>query len=178
MRPVDQIRTGFGRGQCTEASIASLLEVGLEDVPDLWTGAPETETDPEAHQPMANRMRLWWWLQERHGVMLVGGKLPRPTTIREAWRLAEEFMLHHAGFGWLPEDHLAIGPNPDGVSHQVVCCRGKLMHDPNPSRRGITGAQWIEWLVPLDRVPESARGMPCAEWRVEYAAEAAGGVRE
>lgn len=164
MKPVDQIRTGFGRGQCTEASIASMLEVELADVPDLWSGAPDTEADPEVHQPMANRLRLWWWLQERHGVMLVGFRLKTPLNIAEAWDRASRLMFESADFRRLPNDHFAAGPNPDGVSHLVVCRRGALVHDPNPLRRGIVEARWIEWLVPLDDVPEAARGMPCAEW--------------
>lgn len=168
MKPVDQIRTGFGRGQCTEASIASLLGVPLDEVPDLWSGAPDSETNVEVHQPQANRMRMWWWLQERHGVMLIAARLPEPTTVLDAWLRGVTFLVEDAGFPReaLSPHHLAVGPNPDGMSHCVVALDGVVVHDPNPQRRGIVNARWVEWLVPLRAVPEAARGMPCAEWLV------------
>jgi hypothetical protein len=100
--------------------------------------------------------------------MLVGGKLPHPVSIHEAWERVRAYLEEKAGFAYLPEHHLAAGLNPDKVNHLVVCCNGVLVHDPNPLRRGIISAQWIEWLVPLSLVPSTVEGMPCAEWQVEW----------
>ena len=92
MIPVTQTRTGYGCGNCTEAGIASLLGVALEDLPDIWAGPHVPDDAPaEEHQPLANRIRLWEWLKREHSVQLCGVKLlqPRPS-LRSAWERACE----------------------------------------------------------------------------------------
>lgn len=167
MVPVTQVRTGYGRGQCTEASIASLLEVPLEAVPDIWAG-PHVPLDAPGseHQPLALTVKMWEWLKREHGVMLCGIKLrERAPTIREAWLRSDGlFPFDWSEAAW-SRFHIACGPNPDGVEHCVVCERGELAWDPNPSRRGIVACQFVQWLVPLDLLPASVLELPSAEWR-------------
>lgn len=168
MRPVHQVRTGYGRGQCTEAAIASLLGVPLDAVPDLWAG-PHVPADapPEAHQPLHNLIRMWHWLKQTHGVQLCGVALAEPMPLRDAWERACSVVVWPVETAEWARFHLASGPNPDGVGHYVVCDRGELAHDPNPSRRGIVACRHVQWLVPLELVPDDARELPSAEWREE-----------
>ena len=162
MIPVDQIRTGFGRGQCTEASIASLLGIPLADVPDLWAGP-----DAEEQQPQSNRIRMWEWMKSHHGVMQCAVQFAKPMPILEAWEFA---MTDSAIVEWGKATdgyHLADGDNPDGCAHYVVCRNGAMVHDPNPRRRGIVAAAGLSWLIPLGLVPEDARELPAAVWTLE-----------
>jgi len=97
-------------------------------------------------------------------VQLCGIAFTRGLPLREAWKRAVE-AVPFVGSDLIY--HLAAGPNPDGVSHYVVCLEGVLAHDPNPRRRGIVEARYIQWLVPLDRVPADALELPAAEWIIE-----------
>jgi hypothetical protein len=164
-RPVTQTRTGFGRGNCTEASIASLLGVEIDQVPDLWTGAPDGST-AEEHQPFANRLHLWQWLKSKHGVQLCGVKLATPERdLGEAWRRASDVIPLDVEAATWARHHLIIGHNPAGVWHQICGARhGRMVWDPNPSRAGVVDCQWVEWLVPLGCVPDNAIHLPSAEW--------------
>ena len=160
--PVTQVRTGYGKGQCTEAAIASLIGCTLEDVPDLWTGAPDGSTEEE-HQPYENRVRLWNWLKREHGVMLCAVRLLENTEAQAAYDRALQLFVEPKDAVWA-EYHYLVGPNPDGVNHVIVARRGVPVWDPNPSRRGITAVRWVEWLVPLHLLPEDVQTFPAAEW--------------
>lgn len=166
-----QVRTGYGRGQCTEAAIASILGVPLEAVPDLWAG-PDVPDDAPAHvhQPIERLLAMWAWLKSDHDVMLCGVRLSVRMPVEVAWERSI-YTMARAGFHVDSLDwsayHLASGPNPDGHGHYVVCNLGRVVHDPNPKQRGIINAEHIQWLVPLGLVPDSARDMPSAEWREE-----------
>lgn len=169
--PVDQIRTGRGRGQCTEASIASVLEVPLEAVPDLWAGPEVPEDAPdEDHQPMELRERLWAWMLKEFGVVEIGVHFTDyPRNPLSAWAAAVQFFQDHFGIDLTKPEHeyqLLIGPNPDGHSHQVVGHRGIVVHDPNPSRRGITECTHVAWLLPITLVPAEVRHMPSICWDI------------
>jgi hypothetical protein len=165
---VGQVRTGFGRGQCTEASIASLLGVNLNEVPDLWAG-PDAGPTADEQQPFENRVRLWEWLKSEHQVMLLGVKLLQSwTDLTAAYIHACKLFPFNVGREPWARYHLIIGHNPDGVWHQICGKRGIPVWDPNPSHRGLINVQWFEWLVPLDVVRESfddVSDMPCAEWQ-------------
>ena len=147
MRPVTQVRTGYGRGQCTEAAIASILECRLDEVPELW-GGPSVPVDapPEEQQPQENHERLWAWLQTRGFLFAWGEFSERPVPLLYL-RFGEAFDdLPWAGF------HLMAGPNPDGVQHMVVARGGGVAWDPNPSRRGITACSAVGFLLPRNVV--------------------------
>ena len=45
--------------------------------------------------------------------------------------------------------HLLAGLNPDGLGHMVVAENGIIVHDPNPSRKGIIAVEEILIFVPL-----------------------------
>lgn len=142
MKEVTQARTGMWKGQCTEASVASILEVPLEDVPDLWAGphVPEDASFDE-QRPPERSAALVAWLREKHGRWVCFGKLspahPLPLN------------LENPMFEGLPWDqhHMLGGPNPDGLPHFVVGLNGAVVWDPNPSRRGIVTCDEVWFLV-------------------------------
>ncbi|MCA9494711.1 MAG: hypothetical protein KC621_32505 [Myxococcales bacterium] len=151
MKPVWQRRTGYGRGQCTEATIASLLEVELDAVPQLWAG-PEVPdaAPPEEQQPDENHDRLRRWLLDRHGRMWVAVHLltAAPVAVGDAWVLASE-MLESLGidaFAAAWRWHGAGGPSHRGVPHLVVAEAGRIRHDPNPTAPGLAACNTILWL--------------------------------
>ena len=147
MRPVTQIRTGYGRGQCTEAAIASILEVELNEVPDLWAGPHvPLSAPPRDHQPLERHEALWAWLKDRGRMWCWGEFAARPLPLNPA---------DYPHLDWLPWEghHLMAGPNPDGVEHMVVGKAGRLAWDPNPTRRGIVACNAAGFLLPLDDCP-------------------------
>lgn len=51
---------------------------------------------------------------------------------------------------YVPEvPYLASGPASRGVHHMVVMSGGKLLHDPHPSRDGLTSVDQVFVLVPF-----------------------------
>lgn len=147
MRPVDQIRTGSPMGQCTEASIASLLEVGLDEVPDLY--------DPDDLERRQTHPRLLRWLASR-GWAWAGGLLGRDIPA-DALELPRDLPAVAIGCGLTTAEdwqgwHLLLGKNPDGLGHAVVGRGGRLAHDPNPSRRGLATVDEVAVLLPVARL--------------------------
>jgi hypothetical protein len=154
MKPVTQTRTGVPAGNCTEACIASILEVGLEEVPDLYDAASGRAHVPERWQVLCD------WLRSRGYLWAWGKFAPRslPTTFEAAWGESgpDDWLLHLHWGGY----HLLGGPNPDGLPHCVVARGGEVVWDPNPSRRGIVHADAMGILAPLVDLPEDVRGWP------------------
>lgn len=168
MKPITQTRTGYGRGNCTEAALASILEVELATLPELWAG-PHVPLDapPEAHQPRERCDALWRHLREVHGVVWCEAKFSRRLSLEEvdAFTVASAYQ---ATIGDVPADlehHVMFGPNPGGVSHCVVGRMGTIVWDPNPSRAGLVAVDGLIFLVPLDCCPPD---LPlAAAWRLE-----------
>jgi hypothetical protein len=170
MIPITQKRVGWPMGQCTESSFASLLECKLEDVPDLCAGLADAgDTTLVEDVRKANYDKLLDWLDRRYGLHLIACKyIPAFETIEEAYEMAighisvaEKFILSSAY-------HLASGNNPDGLGHLVVCKRGKMVHDPNPRRRGIVNCDSVQWLVPRNLLPPDIRNMRGACWKYDW----------
>jgi hypothetical protein len=120
MRPVDQTRFGSPDGNCFAACVASLLEIPLEEAPDLM------------------KLPDWYvafeeWLRPR-GLYPVGfscdGEPP-------GWALAG---LHILSGG---------SPRGDFL-HSVVARGREIVHDPHPSRDGLRSLKDRIVLVPLD----------------------------
>lgn len=76
----------------------------------------------------------------------------------EMWEACEAFLL---SFGLsavchLPEDVdpedevVAIGAGPRGKAHAVLFSGGALLHDPHPSRAGLTGWPWM--VIRLEKI--------------------------
>jgi hypothetical protein len=152
VRPVTQLRVGRPSGQCTEACIASLLEVPLEEVPDLWDPThPDADADGRTAEAWE---RLYAWIRSK-GFVWAWGPLPAPLAL-DAVEL--DRLLPPDGVRALPDGHHMLGgPNPDGAPHWVVARHGKVVWDPNPTRRGITRVEEIGGVFRIELMPEDVR---------------------
>lgn len=145
MEPVDQTKFGYPEGNCVMACVASILEVELEGLPDLYEREKEGDDD--------------WWMTLRHALAEYG------------W---EAVYLHPEYISATDEDRtpadlappglaIACGDSPredvvndegENAGHAVVARDGYLAHDPHPSRDGLGGPveDWI-LLIPPRRDP-------------------------
>ncbi len=122
MIPVTQTKFGPEEGNCFSACVASILELGIEDVPHFCA--------------YSNKR----WLREA-----------------EAW-LRENYNLTLLSFAsrgtsgvyCIPAiHHILSGQSVRGLCHSVVGFRGKVVHDPHPSRKGIVEIEEYGFLIPL-----------------------------
>jgi len=111
MRPVDQRIVERGRGDCLRACLASILELTPDQVPNFSDFARYAEDESWA-KPM------WNFLRER-GL--------------EFYSVYPPLKPH----GYC----IAVGKSPNivGCTHAVVWRYDRLVHDPNPSRKGLAG---------------------------------------
>jgi len=119
MRPVDQTRFGAPDGNCMEACVASILELELDEVPDLailGNGWYDTLVDFLARfdlEPLeldAQKARKIW---VPTGFHIISGKSLRGNFL-----------------------------------HAVVGLGGKMVHDPHPDRGGLAREeQWTVFVV-------------------------------
>ncbi len=125
MKPVDQNRfydkDAGTRGNCLQATVASILELELEDVPNFQ----------EAPEEIGFWGMFYRYLRGRGFVVL---EIQRESLVLEPDCL-----------------YLAHGDSPRGVKHSVVYRKGRLVHDPHPSRAGLVGdPDYICLLIPID----------------------------
>ena len=107
MKPIDQTKLYFPNGNCLAASLASILELQLSEVPEFEKWKEDTEE--------------WWWelnkWLEEIGFTLLQWSDGNPS--------------------WLPGYYLVSGISERGISHIVVYQNGKMVHDPHPSKTGL-----------------------------------------
>ena len=110
MVPVTQTRFGFPEGNCTEAALASVLEIDLDSVPDL------KDTDPDGNEwvEVINE-----WMVPTHGLYLAC------------------FGTDWGGAPFPPAWVLLGGLGPRGLQHMVVGFGGEVRHDPHPDQAGL-----------------------------------------
>lgn len=132
MKPVVQTRVGRPAGNCTEASIASVFEVDLDDVPQLWDPTDTTDPDQRPRHRLDEHMR---WVRAR-GIVQVEIRFA-PRTVTHWPELQRDDPVWREAGRLLQSWHFLFGNNPDGVSHQVVAHGGVMVWDTNPSRRGL-----------------------------------------
>ncbi len=126
MKPVDQTtfgpRTNGKVGNCMSACIASLLELGIDDVP-YFMG---TEDEPD--DLWKKRINRW---AAPYGFSFMHFKTAKGFT------------------EWPPGYYVLTGRSPRGM-HAVVAKGKKMVHDPHPSRDGLKSVDGFAVLVPLD----------------------------
>jgi hypothetical protein len=142
MRPVDQTRFGGPSappdewGDCFAASVASILEIPLSEVPPGLGTAEGWEVECNA------------WLR-RFGLAVVSFEWDT--------RWPRE---------WPPEAwHLLAGRSPRGDwDHSTVGRKGQVVHDPHPSRAGLVGTlRHVTLFVAMDPaafVRKERQGIP------------------
>lgn len=120
MKPVDQTKMTPPDGDCFAACVASILELPLSEVPNY------------------SQTGVWWiqwseWLLSRNLYLL---------EVRRGDDSEEEFVKGY---------HIITGPSYSGDwNHSVVGLNGKMVHDPNPKRKGIRRPVWYGLFVVLD----------------------------
>lgn len=112
-------------GNCTQAAIASFFGLPLEQVPDFNT----------IHQHDEHAGPFWAAVEAffaEQGYQLVHS--PE--------------MVQHGGmyFAGGPTERTTV----HGGTHIVVMQAGRMIHDPHPSRAGLTDITWTYHAVPLD----------------------------
>lgn len=108
-------------GNCTQAVIATILGLPLEEVPDFNN---IHHTKPHSG---------WFWNHLRTFCLSKG-----------------YHFQHMSGERSYPGLYLAAGPSLRGVNHLVVMQNGTLFHDPHPSRAGIERVSSTYILLPVD----------------------------
>jgi hypothetical protein len=111
MHKIDQTRIGE-HGNCFQASLASILELPLDSVPDFCNEYPDDWLDHFAQ-----------WLHDKHGLF--------PITVYGCSETFEWYANNCLCEGMVPSiDH-------PGLEHSVVINKGVIVHDPHPSKRSL-----------------------------------------
>jgi len=129
MKPVDQTLFGEGVGNCFSASVASLLELPIDEVPSFCADAEHWPHNFEA------------WVRQRGYSFFDLHLWSDPE-----WHPAEGQLCELAGRSPRGEfDHSVVGQYTDG-KYQIV-------HDPHPSRDGLEGEpKTAMFLIPLNPI--------------------------
>ncbi len=118
------------------AAVASILEVGLEDLPDLFERC--CIRSGEGDKVRWEDSKENWWNVLMEGI--------------EAHGWTAIYSLQREGENPPPGYVIAGGPSgraftEDGkdAGHVVVCLDGEMVHDPHPDRTGLAGpiSDWI-----------------------------------
>lgn len=136
VRPVDQTVFGYPDGNCFAACVASLLEIGIDDVPDLG------HCDGDWTRPL-NR-----WLAERGQGYIefdTAEKTPYYRLPRKLYAiLGGQSPRHIEDSDGELVGHCVVGIVDDAWGFKVV-------HDPHPSRDGIEGrVESVAFILQLD----------------------------
>lgn len=139
MKPVDQTRFGNPGGNCFQAALASILELSLDDVPDFcnqnWEGNWASDLND--------------WLYDR-GLFSLEIDLEHVDANWIDWTIANCYCLASVA-----------SATTEGATHAVVYYKGRVIHDPHPSRAHMDSKPLtIDVFVALDpaMVVRAARG--------------------
>ncbi len=141
MKPVDQTKFGPVEGNCFRATIASIFELPLEQVPDFMEGITENDQADLVWQ------RLNEWLKPfnlRFVEAVETALLPRPKGVI----------------------HELSGKSPrGGCYHSVVGQGGEVLHDPSPDRLGVGEDQALGLFVAIDPAKFAHPRQPDGIWK-------------
>lgn len=118
------------KGNCTEACIASILNIGIDEVIDMHGEAERLCLGQEGYLYSYHFWKIFGKFFELRGFESVMFKKPR----------------HFKGF------YIAYGPTTreNNLMHMVIFKDGHMYHDPHPSDAGITDVIGTVLIVPLD----------------------------
>ena len=140
MKPVDQTFLDDRDGNCFEACVASILECRLDDLPHLGDRKLECRGwFTTMARAVAER---GWHLILTHGAW---------TDVGEN-QVADDPGNSRASSLAPPGYAIAGGPSDRcAAGHAIVCLDGAPVHDPHPSRAGLSGPveEWYLLLPPL-----------------------------
>ena len=126
MKRIMQTKFGLG-GNCQSATIATLLEKNIEDVPCFSEGI-DLENTSKAEIDILYNQNLRKWLRS------LGYDTVTFTDV--------EFFLDY-----LKGYYLVAGQSPRGYCHSVIYKDGELWHDPHPEGGGVI-PEYIDLIYP------------------------------
>lgn len=124
MKPVDQTsfyEPGKATGDCMRACVASILELPIEQVPHF-------AYDDDGERDESEFWNRYIAFLRSRGFVFIRCSATTPG---------------------LDTDYIACGPGPRGCGHAVVYRQGVMVHDPHPSRAGLTEVHYAHVLVPI-----------------------------
>lgn len=119
------------RGNCTQAVVASILNLPLKEVPPLY--------------PDKNQMQNLLDFMDKFGYVNEGAWYANRIKVGET---EEEALLNvikaNPQYG-IDGYHIVFGMSPRGVHHVVIYDKNGLAHDPHPSQSGVKihGMYWF-----------------------------------
>ena len=116
MKPVTQTKFGHGEGNCFVGALASILEVGIDEIPNV-------RADERWGEYIA---RLHDWLEHLGLAYIEVKKSGFGTALSSRWG-------YHLICGKGPRAR----PTGEAIYHAVVGYEGRAVHDPHPSRDGL-----------------------------------------
>lgn len=137
MKRIDQTTFGYPEGNCFMACIASILEVPLEKLPNLYeeTCSWDKESEQWIHGD--------WWSVTLKAVRNHGWELifvARGDVAPQGYAIAG---------GDSPREE-AMTEDGENAGHAVVYLDGiDLVHDPHPDRTGLLNNEVTEWYLLL-----------------------------
>lgn len=137
MEKVMQTKTGIG-GNCEGATLATLLGLDINDIPDFWEGCDKSKPTCtiEGAKYQANLDRFL----ASKGFKAISLGFLEPSEDSESW--VRDISMG-AGI-----KHLVNGISPRGYMHSVIYENGQLWHDPHPEGGGVKPCQ-ITFLHPI-----------------------------
>lgn len=117
-------------GNCYAAAIASMLDLPIDQVPNVEVFFPWSEQDDHWNKIMNQ------WL-ELKGYKI--GPAPEYGVFHDDQHYAEG-----TAAALYNDIYLASGPSARGVNHICIYQAGNLVWDPHPTREGLTEVKWLE----------------------------------
>ena len=141
MKPICQTKFGE-QGNCMAACIASILEISIDDVPEMDCKICDNTEFHKAWHTILNE-----WLFKKYGLSYMELKIDYP------W-------IKNLGY------HIICGDSPrlNGIQHAVVGLNGKMVHDPFPSAAGIIKGTEVFGLFFKIFNDDSAKNMQTMDW--------------
>lgn len=135
MKKVMQTKTGLG-GNCQSATIATLLEMDINDIPDFWEGCDKSKPDCPINGQIYND-NFDRFLET---IGFISISLGTNGEDNSKWITEISKKLHDTKL-------LVNGISPRGYMHSVIWMNGKLWHDPHPEGGGVVPAN-ITFIMP------------------------------
>lgn len=129
MKPVMQTRDGWPKGNCLMAATASILEVPLDALPDLYDEGERRGGDA-----------IHWWGVYIEALLQYGYTVAHVPNGEDGYPIIK------------PKGYTIASIRYNGLNHATVALDGQIIHDPHPMRPSqLPGAGIVAWyiLVPL-----------------------------
>ena len=110
MKQVNQTICNFDQGNCMQACVASIFELPLDKVPNFMFKGPDS---------YYKKLDDWC---EKSGLICLDVNIKHLSVIKDCYVIV---------YGESPRDR--------NYNHAVIYYNGKMIHDPNPDKKGIVG---------------------------------------